>query len=195
MFAVCPWHRRSTRMNCQLGNLCARRLAKDSRFRREPKMPWISTAVGGCGPLGSCTDHLTRAPWTISNLSGAVSKGFVDDVEADAAGVGSADTALTSHDLRLREETRGLGNDIFLTEEPVDPNSCEAGRRVDPPVARRATMVEPRVEPAGARTWARPDVVAAPTGELTQPRMKLCGLLRDAEEPRSYFVAPTRSAN
>ena len=145
--------------------------------------------------MGSCTDHLTRAPWTISNLSGAVSKGFVDDVEADAAGVGSADTALTSHDLRLREETRGLGNDIFLTEEPVDPNSCAAGRRVDPPVARRATMVEPRVEPAGARTWARPDVVAAPTGELTQPRMKLCGLLRDAEEPRSYFVAPTRSAN
>ena len=142
--------------------------------------------------MGSCTDHLTRAPWTISNLSGAVSKGFVDDVEADAAGVGSADTALTSHDLRLRE-TRGLGNDIFLTEEPVDPNSCAAGRRVDPPVARRATMVEPRVEPAGARTWARPDVVAAPTGELTQPRMKLCGLLRDAEEPRSYFVAPTRN--
>jgi hypothetical protein len=43
---------------------------------------------------------------------------------------------------------------------------------VDPPVARRATMVEPRVEPAGA-LWARPDVVAAPTGELRQaPRMK-----------------------
>ena len=182
MFAVCPWHRRSTRMNCQLGNLCARRLAKDSRFRREPRMPWISTAVGGCGPLGSCTDHLTRAPWTISNLSGAVSKGFVDDVEADAAGVGSADTALTSHDLRLRE-TRGLGNDIFLTEEPVDPNSCAAGRRVDPPVARRATMVEPRVEPAGA-LWARPDVVAAPTGELRQaPRILwLDSRRRGAEE-------------
>tara|TARA_B110000305_G_scaffold233996_1_gene291351 strand:- start:1458 stop:1877 length:420 start_codon:yes stop_codon:yes gene_type:complete len=132
--------------------------------------------------LGSCTDHLTRAPWTISNLSGAVSKGFVDDVGADAAGVGSADTALTSHDLRLRE-TRGLGNDIFLTEEPVDPNSCAAGRRVDPPVARRATMVEPRVEPAGA-LWARPDVVAAPTGELRQaPRILwLDSRRRGAEE-------------
>ena len=137
--------------------------------------------------MGSCTDHLTRAPWTISNLSGAVSKGFVDDVGADAAGVGSADTALTSHDLRLREEARGLGDDIFLTEEPVDPSSCAAGRRVDPPVARRATMVEPRVDPAGARTWARPDVVAAPTGELRQapPRMKFCGSF---ETPRSRGV-------
>ena len=55
---------------------------------------------------------------------------------------------------------------------------------MDPPVARRATMVEPRVEPAGA-LWARPDVVAAPTGELRQaPRMlsEFCVWL---EEPRS----------
>ena len=58
---------------------------------------------------------------------------------------------------------------------------------MDPPVARRATMVEPRVEPAGARTWARPDVVAAPTGELRQApaRMKFCGLF---ETPRSRGV-------
>ena len=65
----------------------------------------------------------------------------------------------------------------------MDPNSCAAGRRVDPPVARRATMVEPRVEPAGA-LWARPDVVAAPTGELRQaPRIsEVCVWL---EEPRS----------
>ena len=55
---------------------------------------------------------------------------------------------------------------------------------MDSPVGRRATMVEPRVDPAGA-LWARPDVVAAPTGELRQaPRMlsEFCVWL---EEPRS----------
>ena len=58
---------------------------------------------------------------------------------------------------------------------------------MDPPVARRATMVEPRVEPAGARTWARPDVVAAPTGELRQAPLisEFCVWL---EEPRSFAI-------
>ncbi len=37
--AVCPWHRKSTSTNCQLGNFTASRLAKERRFRRDPKMP------------------------------------------------------------------------------------------------------------------------------------------------------------
>jgi hypothetical protein len=50
MFAVWPWHLRSTSRNCQEGKARERRFAKDKRLRRLPKMPWISTAVGGCGP-------------------------------------------------------------------------------------------------------------------------------------------------
>ena len=47
--AVSPWHRRVDEHNRQRGKPCTSRLPKESRLRREPRMPCTSTHVGGCG--------------------------------------------------------------------------------------------------------------------------------------------------
>jgi len=63
---VCPWHRKSTNKNCQLGISSAIRFAKDNRLRLDPRIPCKKTQVGGCGPFWVSIEYFTSAPFTNS---------------------------------------------------------------------------------------------------------------------------------
>ena len=124
--------------------------------------------------MGSSTEYFTSAPWTISNLSGAVSKGLVDAGAVDAAG--SADTARTT---TLVDRTRPVGASPArrLVNGGPDPDIFSPVTGAERAKAKRAGAAEKGAararggaaagaaarargaHPPGAR-WARPDVEA-----------------------------------
>ena len=181
MLAVCPWHRRSTSTNCQLGNACARRFANESRLRRDPRIPWMSTAVGGCGPSGCSALHRTSAPCTISYRSGANagSRAFaklplgelfvsVDNARATVPERGR-DRAPPASDERSNElvadrDSRSARLERSATA-PRAPPRCDR-----PEDARHPEQTRESVAGAGER----PEVVAAPARiAVTDVRLEL----------------------
>ena len=168
ILAVCPWHRRSTSTNCQLGNACARRLANESKLRRDPRIPWMSTAVGGCGPSGCSALHRTSAPCTISYRSGAIagSRAFAKLPLGPFVSVDNARATVSKRDRdRAPPASDGHSDEIGFADR--DSRSARLERPVTAPRAppgcdrpedaRHPEQTRARVAGAGER----PEVVAA----------------------------------
>ena len=113
---VCPWHRKSTNKNCQLGISSAIRFAKDNRLRLDPRIPCKKTQVGGCGPFWVSIEYFTSAPFTNSYDRG----GFFFPTDTGCRSANVAFVFVVSEEEEEEEEEINLFSMVFFLPHEDD---------------------------------------------------------------------------